>query len=173
MTYDRATITLHWLTAFLVVALWTIGQTAELIFDKGTVGRFAMWSSHFTLGALLALVYIVRLVWKFTRGRRLPGVGSPGLMKLAAAGHGVLYLGLAIVIGLGVADAMSRGSNVWGLFHYPEWIDKEWREPLTDWHGLAANILLAVAGGHAAVALVHQYVGKDGVLTRMWPALGR
>ena len=74
MTYDRATITLHWLTALLVVALWTIGQTAELIFDKGTTGRFAMWSSHFTLGALLALVYIVRVVWKLTSGRRLPGV---------------------------------------------------------------------------------------------------
>ena len=173
MTYDRATITLHWLTALLVVALWTIGQTAELIFDKGTTGRFAMWSSHFTLGALLALVYIVRVVWKLTSGRRLPGVGSPALVKLAAAGHGVLYLGLVLVIGLGVADAMSRGSNVWGLFHYPQWIDKEWREPLTDWHGLAANILLAVAGLHASIALVHHYVWRDGVLSRMWPAPAR
>ena len=172
MTYDRATITFHWLTAFLVVALWTIGQTAEW-FPKGSAGRFAMWSSHFTLGALLAVVYIGRIVWKLTAGRRLPGVGSPGLVKLAAAGYGVLYLGLAVVIGLGVADAMSRGSNVWGLFHYPQLIDKEWREPLTDWHGLGANILLGVAALHALVALIHQYAWRDGVLTRMWPALGR
>ena len=173
MTYDRASIWLHWLTAFLVVVLWTIGQTNELIFDRGTTGRFALWSTHFTLGALLTLTYLVRVAWKLTGQRRLPGVGSPGLVKLAAAGHGVLYLLLLVVLGLGVADAMSRGSNVWGLFHYPQLIDKDWREPLTDWHGLAANILLAVAGLHALIALVHQYVWRDGVLTRMWPALGR
>jgi len=173
LTYDRASIWLHWLTAFLVVALWTLGQTIELIFDRGTTGRFVGWSMHFTLGALLALVYVVRVIWKLTGQRKLPGVGSPGMVTAAAAGHGLLYLGLLVVLGLGIADAMSRGSNVWGLFHYPQLIDKEWREPLTDWHGLAANILLAVAGLHALIALVHQYVWRDGVLTRMWPALGR
>jgi cytochrome b561 len=172
VTFDRATIWLHWLTALLVVLLWTIGQTAEW-FPRGSAGRFAMWSSHFTLGALLALIYIVRVIWKLTGQRRLPGVGSPGLVKLAAAGHGALYLGLALVVGLGIADAVSRGSNVWGLFHYPQLIDKDWRQPLTHWHGLGANILLGVAGAHALIALVHQYVWRDGVLTRMWPALGR
>jgi cytochrome b561 len=172
LTYDRATIWLHWLTALLVVSLWTIGQTAEW-FPKGSAGRFAMWSSHFTLGAILALIYVARVVWKLTEGRRLPGVGSPGLVKLAAAGHGLLYVGIGIVVALGITDAVSRGSNVWGLFHYPQLLDKEWREPLTDWHGLGANILLAVAGLHALIALVHQYVWRDGVLTRMWPALAR
>jgi cytochrome b561 len=113
VTFDRATIWLHWLTALLVVLLWTIGQTAEW-FARGSAGRFAMWSSHFTLGALLAAIYIVRVIWKLTGQRRLPGVGSPGLVKLAAAGHGALYLGLALVVGLGIADAVSRGSNVCG-----------------------------------------------------------
>jgi cytochrome b561 len=172
VTFDRTSIWLHWLTALLVAALWTIGQTAEW-FARGSTGRFAMWSSHFTLGALLALIYIVRVIWKLSRGRRLPGVGSPWLVKLAAAGHGLLYVGLAVVISLGISAAVSRGSSVWGLFHYPKLIDDEWREPLSDWHGLAANILLGVAGAHALIALVHQYVWRDGVLTRMWPALGR
>jgi cytochrome b561 len=36
-------------------------------------------------------------------------------------------------------------------------------------HGLVANILLVVAGAHAAAALWHQWVLKDGPLRRMWP----
>jgi cytochrome b561 len=36
-----------------------------------------------------------------------------------------------------------------------------------DVHSLTSNALLIVALGHAAVALVHQYVLKDGTLDRM------
>ena len=173
MTFDRASIWLHWLTALLVAVLWTIGQTNELIFDRGTTGRFALWSTHFLLGGVLALIYLVRLGWKASGQRRPPEVGSAPMRLAAHVGHGLLYLGLAVVLSLGIADAMSRGSSVFGLYSYPQWIDKDWREPLTDWHGLAANLLLALAGGHALIALVHQYVWRDGVLARMWPALGR
>ncbi|HEY1090070.1 MAG TPA: cytochrome b/b6 domain-containing protein [Burkholderiaceae bacterium] len=44
------------------------------------------------------------------------------------------------------------------------------RHDAVEWHALAANSLLIVAGLHAAAALWHQFVRKDGVLRRMWPA---
>jgi hypothetical protein len=40
------------------------------------------------------------------------------------------------------------------------------------WHGLIANIIIAVALLHAGAALFHRYVINDGVLRRMWPGLG-
>jgi cytochrome b561 len=43
------------------------------------------------------------------------------------------------------------------------------RRPITQWHGLAANILLGLALFHAAAALVHHYLWRDGVLGRMLP----
>jgi len=39
-------------------------------------------------------------------------------------------------------------------------------------HEILANTLLGLAGLHAAAALFHQYVLKDGALARMIPALG-
>jgi cytochrome b561 len=39
----------------------------------------------------------------------------------------------------------------------------------TEWHGLAANILLGLATLHAAAALLHHYVMKDTVFSRMLP----
>jgi cytochrome b561 len=168
-TYDAATIRFHGASAFLVAAAWIVGQTADW-FPKGPL-RGAVWSTHFTLGGLLTILYVARLVWRFSGGRRLPGVGSPALVKLAAAGHGLLYLGIGIVIALGVANAFGHGSSVWGLFVYPKIFDESLRRPIGELHEWAANLLVLLAAAHAAVALVHQYVWRDGVLTRMWPGL--
>jgi cytochrome b561 len=170
-TYDRATIQFHWTTAAIVAALWIIGQTADW-FPKGPI-RNAAWSTHFTLGGVLLLVWIARIVWRLSSGRRLPGIGSLPLIKLAAAGHGLLYLGIGTVIALGVATAFAQGSSVWGLFTYPKLFDASLRRPIHATHEWAANILLALALGHAVIALVHQYVWRDGTLGRMWPSVAR
>lgn len=168
-SYDRATIRFHWTTAALVAALWVLGQTADW-FPKGPV-RGAAWSTHFTLGAILLIVWIARMAWRFSGGRRLPGVGSPMLVKLAAAGHGLLYLGIGLVVALGIANLYAHGSSVWGLIDFPKMTNDPLRHKIGDAHEWAANLLLLLAAGHAAVALFHQYVWRDGVLTRMWPSL--
>ena len=170
-TYDRTTIRFHWTIALLVVALWGIGQTADW-FPRGPA-RGAAWSTHFTLGAILLAVFLARIVWRVRSSRRLPGVGSPLMVKLAAAGHGVLYLGIALVIAIGVANLYAKGASVWGLINFPKIADKPLRDIISDAHEWAANLLLLAAAGHAGISLVHQYLWRDGVLTRMWPSLAR
>ena len=171
MTYDRTTIVFHWTTAALVVALWCIGQTADW-FPKGAA-RGVVWSTHFTLGFALALVWIARLVWRLRGGRRLPGVGPAYVVKLSAAVHGLLYLIIAAVIVVGIANLFAHGQNIWGLVTFPRIDDAATRRTISETHEWAANILLLLAAGHAAVALLHQYVLRDGVLARMWPSLAR
>ncbi|MGH8202890.1 MAG: cytochrome b/b6 domain-containing protein, partial [Steroidobacteraceae bacterium] len=56
VTYDRLSIVLHWLTAGLVVVLWTLGQTIDF-FPKGAP-KIDARSVHITLGATLALVLL-------------------------------------------------------------------------------------------------------------------
>jgi cytochrome b561 len=46
-------------------------------------------------------------------------------------------------------------------------------ETLTDFHGTVATIILILAGLHAAAALVHHFIMRDGVLARMVPGLAR
>ncbi len=77
-----------------------------------------------------------------------------------------------MVVGLGVVNAFVRGYNLFDIMSLPQLGDRALRRPITHWHGLAANILLGLALFHAAAALVHHYLWKDGVLGRMVPARG-
>jgi cytochrome b561 len=167
--YDATTIALHWLTAGLVVLLWIIGQTADWA-PRGP-RQTGYWSVHVLLGFVLALALAGRILWRGFRGRRLPAADAGVLGFLAEATHYALYGILLVVVGLGILNAVVRGYGLFGLFNLPQWGDPAWRKPITHWHGLAANVLLAVALLHAAAALAHHYVMRDGVLRRMLPRL--
>lgn len=163
--YDRATILFHWTAAVLVLGLWTVGQLADFA-PKGAARDF-VWSSHVTFGAILALVFVSRLGWRVTGGRTLDGIGSPLVIRVARAVHLALYALLAGVIGLGIASALVRGFNVYGSLALPQIGDPAWKEDITDWHGLAANLLLALVAVHVGAAALHQLYWRDAVLSRM------
>jgi cytochrome b561 len=167
--YDATTIALHWSTAALVVVLWTIGQTADW-FPRGPL-RTNYWSAHVLLGLVLAVVLAWRILWRGLAGRRLPAADSGLLRLIAEATHYALYALLLIAVALGVVNAFLRGWNFFDVIHLPQFGDKAMRKPITDWHGLAANILLGLALLHAAAALMHHYAWKDEVLRRMAPRL--
>jgi len=172
LVYDRTTITLHWLTAFCVVVLWIIGQTADWI-PHGPFNT-AVWSVHVVLGFALTAILFWRLIWRVSTGRRLPPADSGTLHIFAKATHYLLYLLMATVVVIGIVNAFVRGYNLFDLVSLPQIGDKALRRPITNWHGLAANILLALAAFHAGAALVHHYLWRDGVLARMLPdARGR
>lgn len=166
--YDRGTIALHWVTAGLVLILWLIGTFLEDLLPKGTL-RSSIWSAHFDGGFVVTAVIVVFLLWRRTRGRRLP-VDDPGpLHRVAKTTHAALYLMLLIVVGLGIANAFVRGVPLAGSVTLPQLGDPAWRRPLTHWHGLAANILMALVLFHAAAALAHHYLWHDTILRRMVP----
>jgi cytochrome b561 len=166
--YDRTTITLHWLTAGLVLSLWLVGTFLEDVVPKGAL-RSGIWSAHFVLGFVFLGVIVASLAWRNTWGRKLP-VEDPGPWHVVAkATHAALYLLLFVIAGLGIANAFVRGVTLVGPIALPQLGDPEWRRPLTHWHGIAANILMAVALFHASAALIYHYLWHDAVLARMLP----
>lgn len=147
--YSGIQIALHWLIAVLIATAWFTGEGAEEAMEAVEEGGVAGFVPHVAIGlAILALV-VVRVLVRLGRGApAAPGV--PGSMSVIAAdwGHRLLYL-LMIAVPLGGVCTWFLGLDVGEL------------------HGLAANILMIVALGHAAMALFHQYVLKDGLLRRM------
>lgn len=91
---------------------------------------------------------------------------------MGKATHAALYLLLFVIAGLGIANACVRGATLVGPIALPQIGDPEWRRPLTQWHGIAANILMAVSLFHAAAALVHHYLWHDAILGRILPGRG-
>jgi cytochrome b561 len=168
MHYDRTTIALHWVTAGLVIVLWTIGQTADLV-PHGAL-RYSYWSLHFLMGFIFAVVLLARIIWRAGSGKRLPPADRGVLWFAGVATHYLLYAMLIVVAGLGIANAFARGISVFALIKLPRLGSHDLGESLTDWHGFAANCLLAIAAVHACAALLHHYLKRDGVLERMLPS---
>ena len=163
--YDRLTIALHWATVVLVALLWPGGQTVDILGHAGTPTLRAI---HITLGLTLALVLVARVAWRSTGGRSLRSVSDGLLDRVAHLGHLALYAMAATTVGLGIATAWIAGDSVFGLFSFPGH-DRVLARAIRHWHSFAANAILIVALGHAAVALLHQYVLRDGTLDRMLP----
>jgi cytochrome b561 len=169
LRYDGVTITLHWLSAVLIGALWCIGQTIDFV-PRGP-WRVDYRSLHMTLGVLLVAVYVARVIWRLSSGDRLPPEANVWLAGIARLVHWVLYLLIPTVLVLGLLNVWVRGDAVFNLFTVPRLSpgNKALREWIGDWHALGANTILVVAGLHAAAALMHHFVLRDGVLRRMLP----
>jgi len=167
--YDTRTMLFHWLTAALVVLQWIGAKTIDW-FPRGTL-RVDARSVHITVGVLLALVLVARIVWRATGGRRLP-LADRGALNIVAKGtHWVLYLLLIAMVSVGIALAWVRGDSLFNLVSIPSFApgNKALASQIFEIHDTIAWVILGLAGVHAGAALVHRYVWRDGVLARMLP----
>ena len=167
-TYDRRTILFHWLTAVTIVVMWVL---AKVIDDFTGNGRIYVRSIHILLGVALIVLVTARILWRMQGGRRLPPADT-GVMELAAKSvHYALYALIILVLIGGVANVFARGDNILTLGRLPSFAgnDRELRRTIGSLHELGANAILILAGLHAAAALAHHYLWKDGVLRRMLP----
>jgi cytochrome b561 len=170
--YDPVTITLHWLTAALVITLFALAETWGFL-PRGTPLRKGAQSLHISLGLLLTVVLVVRLFWRSGRGRRLPPASS-GLQHLAAkTAHYALYLLLVAQVVLAFLYRWAQGEpfQFFGLFSVPTAFapDHDLAELFGGLHYDVAWIIIGLAAVHAVAALVHHHVLRDGVLRRMLP----
>lgn len=167
--YDGVSILLHWLTAALVVILWTLGQTIDF-FPKGAP-KIDARSVHITLGATLGIVLLARILWRARAGRRLPLANSGWLGVTAKAVHYGLYLLVGVTVVLGIFNAWQRGDVLFNVYTLPQLVpgDVALKRTIEGLHSDFANAVLIVAGLHAAAALAHHYLLRDRVLRRMLP----
>ena len=170
-TYDTKTIRYHWISAALILMLWFIGENIDS-FSKGDP-RVIVRSIHITLGLIFALVLLLRLMWRAQGGTKLPSATEGILGKLAVGVHHLLYLLMGLTIIAGISAVWIRGDNIFNLLQVPPFdpTNKALRDDAVDLHGLLANALLILAGGHALIAIWHHKIVKDGVLKRMWRTL--
>ena len=153
----------------LVVTQWLGAQTIDW-FPRGPL-RVDARSVHITVGVLLAALLAARVLWRVTGGRRLP-LADRGAVNLVAKGtHWGLYALLTAMVLVGLFLAWTRGDSIFNLFSIPAYdpTDKALPDQVQDVHATIGWLILALAGLHAAAALVHRYLWHDAVLARMLP----
>jgi cytochrome b561 len=127
---------------------------------------------HVLIGILLLTIVVMRLIWRLTHAQRPEPAGPRAVRTLAPLVHWLLYALVLVVLIAGVVTESVRGDSFFGLFKIPAFqADRPLRSQMESLHELLANTLLIVAGAHAAAALIHAWVWRDGVLGRMIPAL--
>jgi cytochrome b561 len=149
--YTRLQIGIHWIMAVLIAGAFftheTMGDALRQKIEAGIVGPGAP-TPHTILG-MLALIFVIwRIVVRIRTGAPEPQ-GSPAVVAAAKWGHRLLYL-MMVAVPIGGFVAWFFGLRDVG-----------------DIHGLAGKALVIIALGHAAAAIWHHVVQKDGTLQRM------
>ena len=169
--YDSGAIAFHWLMFVLVICVGVLG----LLHDSWPKQTQRFWINiHAILGLALWFALIARFWWR--RRHQPPALmESVGVLSRRAAAlvHAGLYVLLFITPIVGIITFIYHGRVLdFGIFKIDFGIksNRAIFHPTEDLHGYLAYALFALAGIHALVALWHQFILRDRLLDRMWPA---
>ena len=174
-TYTRTAVTLHWLTAVLIVAGFAIGLYAVDL--KLSPTKLKLYAWHKWIGVTVFALAIARLAWRWRHPAPPLPVAMARWERLAAHGtHAALY---ALLLALPVTGwLMSSASGVpvvyFGVWPLPDLVakDKALADALKLVHYALNKTLAALVVLHAGAALKHHFIDRDNVLRRMlrWQA---
>lgn len=170
MQYSSAAKWLHWLTAIAVVflfasGLWMVG-----------LDYYHKWyqrapNLHMSIGVLLALLTMVRLIYRSIYPYPRPVGATFGLRLVAKVVHVSLYLFLFVLFITGYFVVTAKGENlsVFGFFELPALIQSEdnLQDKVGNIHEWVAFMLIGLASVHGCAALWHHFVRRDNTLLRM------
>ena len=172
--YTGPAILLHWLLAVMIVAAFGVGLYMQEL--PVSPSRLKLYNYHKWAGVTILLLSGVRLLWRLSH-RPPADAPMPGWQATAAhATHGVLYALFFIVPLVGWAYSSAAGYPiVWfGVLPLPDFVpvDKALAEAIKPWHERTAFLMAFLVLLHIAGALKHQFIDRDGLISRMRPGRG-
>jgi cytochrome b561 len=171
--YDTLSRALHWLMAAFIVASWALIRM-KVWFPRGSAERASVSSLHEQLGIAVLLLLALRLPWRWSHP--VSAIESPApawthtpalLAKIA------LYTLMLALPLLGIAAVQAHGESLTFLgFTLPDLFQgfASRQRTVKEIHEWMGDAIMVVAGVHAAAALWHHFLLRDGTLLRM---LGR
>lgn len=164
-------ISLHWLMALLIITLFAVGLwMVDLTYYDSWYKQAPFF--HKSVGVLLALLYILRITWRFVNPPPPPIASIPrSELLLAKATHIALYLIIFCVFTSGymISTADGRPIEVFNWFSIPAFTTPiENQEDIAGiFHFYFACSLIGLASLHTLAALKHHFYDKDQTLSRM------
>ncbi len=170
--YGALAQTFHWLTVVLVGSAYLLGEGGpeSRVYSPERASQLHL---HETLGMLVLAVLVLRLLWRLID--HVPDEPPmPKWMLLASRlVHWLLYALLVAVPGSAIVGAWYEGHPVTflgfgeiGPFGVPA---PAFGHTVTELHTTLGNVIIWVAGAHAAAAIFHHFVMRDRVLLSMLP----
>jgi cytochrome b561 len=175
-SYPATSKWLHWLVAACVLTTAPVAIAMTRVGEGPT--QDALYTFHKSLGVLILVLVILRLINRLMVGAPAPEPGIERWQKAASsATHGLLYLLLVAmpIVGYIANSLYGAPTPFFGLFELPPIVaeNQPLSEKLFALHRWSGFLLIVLVLMHLGAALYHHVVRGDNVLRRMLPrALG-
>lgn len=179
-SYNKVSVWLHWIIGGLIGMLLVVGFLMGYIPDSKLSTKIMVYNWHKTIGMLILVLSVLRLVWKLTHKAPAPLPGLKSWEKMMAKTlHALFYV---IMIGMPLAGWAiistsrfpSKLFNAIPLPQLPFWhglaeeARKQTHHLFEEIHEIMAFAAIALILLHVFAALKHHRSGKD-ILVRMLP----
>lgn len=166
--YGAMAVSIHWLSAILVLVLIVLGFRAAGTVDPAA--KAAILRLHLPIGIAVLALTVLRIVWWWRFDRKpSPIAGSPHWQKRAAqAVHVLFYVVLFGMIASGIGMMVLSGAGTIVFGGQGAALPDFWKYAPRGPHGIGAWLLVALVFLHLGAALYHQFGQRDGLLRRMW-----
>lgn len=155
--YNRTSQIFHWVSALLIIGLAIFG-TVMVRLDDGVSLKTLMYRSHTTIGSLILLITIARLVWLF-RSKQPAKLPMPSWEQLAFTwNHRLLYILIIIMALSGTGMLLQSGVSLPPINLVPSDIqDVAARQG----HSIFSKVFMALFVMHVAGVLYYQFTKGD------------
>lgn len=164
--YSKRMVVAHWLTLALLVLAWFLGDALDEARHAGDA-TLAGYIIHAMVGDLVLLLTVLRLYFRRKDGTPAP-VGTGTMDKLATGIHHLLY---TILILLPVSGAITVFTSPVGkalLAGDASLLPKKFGGVVAhEVHEVLVSVLILIVVVHILGAIKHQFVLKDGLMSRM------
>ena len=164
--YSKRMAIIHWLTLVLLVVAWFLGDALSDARHEGNA-TLAGYLIHALVGDAVLLLALLRLYFRRKDGTPA-AVGSGVMDKVATGVHHLLYTilillpvtGIMIIVTSKVGSALMAGDA--GL------LPKKFTGVLAhNAHEVLVSALIVIVVVHVLGAIKHQFILKDGLMSRM------
>lgn len=159
----------HWLMAILIMLDLFIAQKFGDVMEEAD--RLESRVDHGSMGTIVALLFIIRLVLRFRHGApALPESMTPWQQKAASAAHLLLYLLIGFLIISGLATAVNATDPIALFGAIDITLGQTQGDAFTffrQFHEFATNAVIALIVIHVLAALYHLVIAKDDSTKKM------
>jgi len=175
--YDTVAMALHWIIAALMIFLIFFGEDLMEAEDGGeTLAGTFLPSLHVSLGSAVLVLSVLRLLWRVMNPPpALPASMAPWEVMATKLTHAIFYvlmIGLPLTGMMGFARWLKEnpamtGVSIFGALPVPQL--PSLGLPVGLLHNLGSKVGMVLVILHVLAALKHQFISRDGLLSRMSP----
>jgi cytochrome b561 len=172
LRYGAVAQLFHWLTVVLVGTAYILspGGREERIYSAAVDSAR---QTHETIGLLVVALVLLRILWRLFEPAPEPPPMAAWMKHAASAAHLALYALLVAIPLTAIAGAWLEGHplTVFGFGNVGPMLSQahDLGQAIANIHTILGNVIIWLAGFHAAAALFHHFVLRDSVLVSMLP----